>query len=114
MKKVIAGAMSLSMLLSGIAVPAAYAADTDTAVGERQLEDMNRGVVAVPTSSGVFLSWRLQADEDVIFGSADENVAFDIYRDGEKIATEENTTNYLDANGTKDSVYRVVPTDTEL
>ncbi len=56
----------------------------------------------------MYICWRLQADEDNRFGDGDSNVSFDIYRDGEKIATETNTTNYLDANGTKDSKYSVV------
>ena len=63
------------------------AADNYEDVGENQsewTEQLDRGLVAVPTQNGVYLSWRLQADEDNRFGDGDSNVSFDIYRDGEK------------------------------
>ncbi|MCD8181267.1 MAG: bacterial Ig-like domain-containing protein, partial [Firmicutes bacterium] len=80
-------------------------ADTYT----REMETLDRGLVAVKTSNGVYLSWRLLDSEDAIFGSADSNVSFDIYRDGEYLATESDTTNYVDASGTTASTYSVVP-----
>ena len=108
-KKLMLFALMLSLGISSAGV--CSAADNYEDVGENQsewTEQLDRGLVAVPTQNGVYLSWRLQADEDNRFGDGDSNVSFDIYRDGEKIATETNTTNYLDANGTKDSKYSVV------
>ena len=84
--------LAASMLLSSTSA-VAVKADNDTNTGASDYswtESMNRGVVAVPISGGVYLSWRLQADEDNRFGSASENVSFDIYRDGVKIAEESN------------------------
>ncbi|MCD8391149.1 MAG: bacterial Ig-like domain-containing protein [Firmicutes bacterium] len=73
------------------------------------MEKLDRGLVAVKTDDGVYLSWRLLDSEDAIYGSADSNVSFDIYRDGEYLATESDTTNYVDAEGTAASTYSVVP-----
>ncbi|MGN0162774.1 MAG: bacterial Ig-like domain-containing protein, partial [Candidatus Ornithomonoglobus sp.] len=102
--------VSASMLLSCMAATVARAEDSAAfnSVSYEWTEDMNRGLAAVPISGGVYLSWRLQADEDNRFGSGSENVSFDIYRDGVKIATESNTTNYIDAGGTASSEYAVV------
>lgn len=63
-------------------------------------ENLDRGVIAMKTSGGVFLSWRsLTAD--------DKGLTFDIYRDGTKINDEPITagTNYTDADGTTSSKY---------
>ena len=40
--------------------------------------------IAIKTDGGVYLSWRLFDSEDNIFGSADKNVSFNVYRDGKK------------------------------
>ncbi len=71
----------------------------------RQMETLDRGVVAVYTGSGVFLSWRLLGTESL------ENQAFDVYRDGEKIYTSaaDGATCYTDASGKATSKYKVVP-----
>lgn len=63
-------------------------------VAQRHMEKLNRGLVAVRTStSSVFLSWR-------VLGSDPDNVAFNLYRDGVKITATPITTssNYTDAN----------------
>ncbi|MDD4992395.1 MAG: autotransporter-associated beta strand repeat-containing protein [Paludibacter sp.] len=60
---------------------------------QRQMEKLNRGLVAIRTStSSVFLSWR-------VLGSDPDNIAFNLYRDGVKItATPISTSsNYTDA-----------------
>lgn len=67
-----------------------------------QAEKLDRGVVAVKTSSGVFVSWRsLVSDEKA--------VAFDVYRDGVKVneAPLKSKTNFTDAAGTLNSKYTV-------
>lgn len=100
MKKIVSIALTMTML-APVNVMAEEAPDW--------AEKLDRGLRAVQTSDGVYLSWRLHANEDKVFGNAEENVAFDIYRDGELIATESNTTNYTDASGTAQSKYAVVP-----
>ena len=75
-----------------------------------QLEALDRGLVAVSTGDGVFLSWRLLATEAT--GSTATGLAgpdFAVYRDGTKIATVTDSTNHADAEGTADSEYSVVP-----
>nr|WP_204498475.1 rhamnogalacturonan lyase [Aquibacillus albus] len=82
-----------------------------------QLEYLDRGLVAASTSSGVFLSWRLLANE--VTGYSDNGLTganFNVYRNGKKVATVEESTNYLDEDGTADSNYsvRVVVNGEEL
>lgn len=62
----------------------------------RQMERLDRGLIAVRTTDGVYLSWRLFDSEDAVYGSSDSNVSFNVYRDGKKIASETKTTNYID------------------
>ncbi len=74
-----------------------------TAMGfAQQAEKLDRGVVAMKTESGVFLSWRALGGDE--FGTG-----FDIYRDGVKITAEpiKSVTNYVDAAGTASSKYVV-------
>jgi rhamnogalacturonan endolyase len=70
----------------------------------RQMERLDRGLVAVKVSGGVFLSWRL-------FGTDPSGTAFNLYRDGTKInsAPISTATNYTDASGTASSKYAVRP-----
>ena len=68
----------------------------------RQMEKLDRGLVAVKASDGVFLSWRLLGTEEL-------NIPFDIYRDGIKITETPITssTNYLDPEGSDNSKYYI-------
>jgi len=73
-----------------------------------QLEYLDRGLVAASTSEGVFLSWRLLANE--VSGYSDSGLTglnFHVYRDGKKIGTVKDSTNFLDQNGTETSKYYV-------
>lgn len=79
----------------------------DLGTFERKAERLGRGLVAMKTDKGIYLTWRLYNREDTIFGSASENVEFIVYRDGEEIAEVSDTTNYTDAAGTEDSRYSV-------
>jgi rhamnogalacturonan endolyase len=81
---------------------AASAADGNSAPRPRQAEFLDRGVVAVNTDAGVFVSWRLLGDET--YGTT-----FDVYRDGAKVtaAPLADTTNFLDEGGLPSSVYTV-------
>ena len=111
-KKFLLLALCVSMVMPSTAV----LADGTTISGASVLADeqLDRGVAAVPVDGGIYLSWRLGSDEDNVFGTANANTTFDIYRDGEKIATESDTTNYIDKDGTKNSVYAVVPSGESL
>ncbi|MCH5210089.1 MAG: bacterial Ig-like domain-containing protein [Oscillospiraceae bacterium] len=82
---------------------------SDEDVHTREMEKLDRGLVAVKVDSGVYLSWRLFDSEDAIYGSAENNVSFKVYRDSEEIADVENSTNYVDSQvGTSYSVAPVV------
>lgn len=82
------------------AAPAA--AETSSTTLQRDAERLDRGAVAAVTDDGVFLSWRLLGHEDMATG-------FVVYRDGERITEQPITdsTNFLDAEGTAGSVYRL-------
>lgn len=73
-----------------------------SAVKARQaiaLEKLDRGLVAFKTSDGVFLSWRLLADEVTGYGNTGLTGAnFDVYKGDTKLATVTESTNYLDKN----------------
>ncbi|MBQ4601083.1 MAG: dockerin, partial [Oscillospiraceae bacterium] len=81
-------------LLPGISLPA-------HAATARQMESLDRGLVAVKTTDGVFLSWRLLGTEAYATG-------FNVYRDGTLIASNiTNSTNFLDTAGSSGSSYMV-------
>lgn len=95
-------------LIAGVAHPAT-AAPPDLAP-TAQLETLDRGLVAVSTAEGVFLSWRLLGSEAT--GSTGTGLAgpdFVVYRDGEQVATVTDSTNYADPAGTASSQYTVAP-----
>lgn len=67
----------------------------------RQMEKLDRGVVALKTADGVFVSWRL-------LGAEPASVRFNVYRDGQRLnAQPQPLTNLLDAAGGADSLYTV-------
>ncbi len=75
----------------------------------RQMEKLNRGLIAIKTDSGTILSWRLFDSEDNVYGSASKNVSFNIYRDNIKIASVKKNTFYTDTEtGTSYSVVPVI------
>ena len=79
-------------------------------VFREQLERLNRGLVAVKTGNGIFLSWRLFLEE--VSGYSDTGMTgtdFVVYRNGERIGTVMESTNYLDARGTEKGRYAVAP-----
>lgn len=73
----------------------------------RQMEKLDRGLIAIKSGKGVYLSWRLFDSEDAIYGSADSNVEFVVYRDGKEIAVVKGKTNYTDS--TAGQSYTVAP-----
>ncbi len=70
----------------------------------RQTEYLDRGVVALPSGSGVFISWRMLGDDPAAVG-------FNVYRNGTKITASPITTstNYFDATGTTSAAYTIRP-----
>lgn len=73
-----------------------------TALAQRKLEKLDRGLVAVQTNNGVFLSWR-------VFGTDAKDVAFNVYRNKVKLNASPITgaTNMIDALGSANAVYSV-------
>lgn len=69
---------------------------------ERQMERLTRGLAVANVGSGVLVSWRL-------LGTDSPDTEFNLYRDGEKIATISKSagTNYLDKSGKTTSKYTV-------
>ncbi|MBO5227833.1 MAG: hypothetical protein J6B39_02425, partial [Lachnospiraceae bacterium] len=67
----------------------------------RQMDELNRGLVAVKTDEGVFVSWRW-------LGNESNTVKYNLYRDGKRVnAFTLNVTNYMDTLGTAESKYQV-------
>ncbi|MCQ2234107.1 MAG: T9SS type A sorting domain-containing protein [Paludibacteraceae bacterium] len=68
----------------------------------KQMEYLDRGVVAVKTANGVFVSWRF-------LGTDAASTSFNLYRDGVKVNNTPigDKTNYVDAAGTQNSQYTV-------
>ena len=67
---------------------------------QRVIDKLDRGVVAVKTTSGVFVSWRIQSDEYY-------DVTYNLYRNGSLVAANLTTSNYTDAGGDSSSSYTV-------
>ena len=71
-----------------------------TASAQRFMDRLDRGIVAMKTTGGIFVSWRIQPDEYY-------DVTYNLYRDGVMIAEKLNVSNYKDAAGTTSSKYSV-------
>ncbi|MBQ0023693.1 MAG: hypothetical protein KBT29_10710 [Prevotellaceae bacterium] len=68
---------------------------------QRTVDKLDRGLVAQKTTSGVFLSWRINGEEYY-------DVKYNVYRDGVKITDEPlDVSNYRDASGSTSNKYTV-------
>ena len=67
---------------------------------QRVIDKLDRGVVPVKTTSGVFVSWRIQSDEYY-------DVTYNLYRNGSLVAENLTTSNYTDAGGDTSCSYTV-------
>ncbi|KAB8139363.1 rhamnogalacturonan lyase [Gracilibacillus oryzae] len=68
----------------------------------RDTEWLDRGVIALKADDGIFVSWRLLADE------YDKDVTFNLYRNGNKLNSKPlSVTNYTDSEGEAGAVYTV-------
>lgn len=75
-------------------------AEYDT--GGNVVEYLDRGINAIKTNDGMFVSWRFNADDP-------DDAVFKLYRDGTLIYTSEagSATSYLDKSGKSTSEYKV-------
>ncbi len=75
-----------------------------SAVASHVMENLDRGVVAVRTGNGIFLSWRM-------FGTDPDSIGFNIYCNSTLVNTSPITgsTNYIDRSGSVNDIYQVVP-----
>ena len=97
--------LTAASLLTLMLVPALSEkaeADAGRTLQARQMESLKRGLVAVKTDNGVFISWRL-------LGTEPSSVSFNVYRNGQKLnnAPITSSTNFLDSNGNVNSSYEV-------
>ena len=68
---------------------------------QRFTDKLDRGLVAVKTTKGVYCSWRIQADEYY-------DVKYNLYRDGTRVNAEPlDVSNFTDASGSEGSQYTV-------
>ncbi len=67
---------------------------------QRVIDKLDRGMVAVKTTGGVFVSWRIQSDEYY-------DVTYNLYRNGSLIAENLTISNYTDAAGNTSDSYAV-------
>jgi autotransporter-associated beta strand protein len=69
---------------------------------QRQMEKLDRGLLAVKVPSGVFVSWR-------VLGTEWKDVSYNLYRGTEKLNQEpiSGATNFLDGSGTPESAYYI-------
>ncbi|MBQ3427918.1 MAG: rhamnogalacturonan lyase [Clostridia bacterium] len=70
------------------------------------MEKLDRGLVAITTANGVYLSWRLLGDESTI-ADIKNAPGFIVYKNGSELARVTDSTNYLDAGGSARDSYSV-------
>ena len=92
--------LKTSTIFAGVVLAFGLASPAFSA--NRQMENLSRGLAVTNTGKGMLVSWRL-------LGTDAPDVEFNLYRDGEKIASVGKTggTNYLDAAGKTTSKYAV-------
>jgi rhamnogalacturonan endolyase len=95
--------VALVLALTACAAPPHAASRSNTEIG-RQMERLNRGLVAVPEGRNrVFVSWRL-------LGTDPDGVAFNLYRIvGNAAPVRVNRTPLTDATSVTDSIYVSAP-----
>ncbi|SET45265.1 rhamnogalacturonan lyase family protein [[Clostridium] polysaccharolyticum] len=97
----VAGASAAVMVASLCTTAVPQASNKVEAASSWQMESLDRGLVAVKSGNGIFLSWRL-------LGTENYATSFNVYRDGVKIAGPiTDSTNYFDAGGNTNNSYIV-------
>ena len=93
----------MKQLLLALGMAAAVAATSLPASAQRRTDTLGRGLVAVKRTGGVFLSWRITAEEYY-------DVTYNVYRDGTLLNEEPlDVSNFTDKGGTVDATYTVRP-----
>lgn len=103
--RVLSPASRAVMLCMGLATAAvALAAPAVQAAAPRQMEKLDRGMVAVPAQGGVLVGWRL-------LGTDPADLAFNLYRDGRKLNGKPLTgpTSFLDKGADGGGTYTLRP-----
>ena len=77
----------------------------ERAQGHFQLEDLDRGLVAVRAGAGNYVGWRMLGYE--YDAAQPDALAYNVYRDGTKVATVTDSTNYEDGGAGADALYTV-------
>jgi hypothetical protein len=72
--------------------------------GHYQMENLDRGLVAVKVTGGVYIGWRMFGYE---YDTTATNVSYNLYKDGTSLVTVNDSTNFVDATGTSSSAYSV-------
>ncbi len=100
MERIKSTAMAVLLLAGCLLSSTPAEAQTPTA----QLEKLDRGLVALPRSSGTgnFVSWRLLSTDN------EDETTFDVIRNNTVVKTDLYTTNYEDTGGNKNATYRIV------
>ena len=95
----IRGLLAALMMLPALPAHAAYGAGGN---GTAVMEHLDRGIYAVKSGNGMFVSWRFNANDP-------DNAEFRLYRGEELIYTSKSgqATSFFDAAGRQDSQYRV-------
>ena len=76
---------------------------TNHAFAQRTTDKLDRGLVAIPSGSGAFVSWRIFAEEYY-------DTEYNLYRDGTPVNTTPlKVSNYYDPNGKAGCSYQVAP-----
>ncbi|MEJ2649798.1 MAG: hypothetical protein P8016_15485 [Sedimentisphaerales bacterium] len=75
---------------------------TGSLYAQRQMENLDRGVVAVKDGNSVYVGWRM-------LGTEPESIAFNVYRNDIKVNEQPVTdsTNFIDHGGDTDALYTV-------
>jgi FG-GAP repeat. len=68
------------------------------------MENLDRGVVAVKVTGGVYVGWRMMGYE---YTGTDSDTSYNLYKDGTLLKNVTDSTNYLDPAGTASSKYTV-------
>ncbi|WP_256527005.1 rhamnogalacturonan lyase [Gilvimarinus sp. DA14] len=94
--------LAVTACSSGPESAGSQSSSTQAYSGARQLEQLGRGLIAVPADEGVLVSWRkLQGDSD--------QLSLSLYRGGELIAEQavSQSTNFLDRQGGAGTEYEL-------
>lgn len=95
--------MNRSIHIATVCVILVFALLSENTYAQRQMEWLDRGVVAVQQTDGtVYVGWRM-------LGTEPDSIAFNVYRDGTRVNAQPITdsTNVVDAKGAGDATYTV-------